>query len=261
VKRALFGPTDHEENLRFASQELKRHRDEAANRWNFNFETGRPLKGRYAWKEEAVPLLGGGHAAALASGGGGVLVRHPIAAASDPDENRENVPRLLPPLLPSAASSFSSSGGSSLAATTATMVLPGGGSSFDHTASTAPPMSSLLAGSPAGCLEDLRTPAPQIVPANTSPPPAGGHVVSAAVPQDSAAAARLSDTASSCESQCGGARPKTKEQKITGTVVPVYCSLPVSVLWIRIRKDPKLFAGSGSLTRGYGSGFVSETGL
>jgi hypothetical protein len=33
------------------------------------------------------------------------------------------------------------------------------------------------------------------------------------------------------------------------------------VLWIRnrIRKDPKLFAGSGSVTRGYGSG--SETGL
>jgi hypothetical protein len=34
-----------------------------------------------------------------------------------------------------------------------------------------------------------------------------------------------------------------------------------SVLWIRIRKDPKLFAGSGSVTRGYGSGFGSETGL
>jgi hypothetical protein len=32
-----------------------------------------------------------------------------------------------------------------------------------------------------------------------------------------------------------------------------------TVLWIRIRKDPKLFAGSGSGTRGYGSG--SETGL
>jgi hypothetical protein len=28
--------------------------------------------------------------------------------------------------------------------------------------------------------------------------------------------------------------------------------------WIRIRKDPKLFAGSGSVTWGYG--FVSETG-
>jgi hypothetical protein len=30
-------------------------------------------------------------------------------------------------------------------------------------------------------------------------------------------------------------------------------------LWIRIRKEPKLFAGSGSVPRGYGSG--SETGL
>jgi hypothetical protein len=37
----------------------------------------------------------------------------------------------------------------------------------------------------------------------------------------------------------------------------------LSVLWIRIRKDPKLFAGSGSVTRGYGSGsgFGSEAGL
>jgi hypothetical protein len=37
----------------------------------------------------------------------------------------------------------------------------------------------------------------------------------------------------------------------------------VMVLWIliRIRKDPKLLAGSGSVTRGYGSGFGSETGL
>jgi hypothetical protein len=32
----------------------------------------------------------------------------------------------------------------------------------------------------------------------------------------------------------------------------------LAVLWIRIRKDPKLFAGSGSVTRGYGSGFESE---
>jgi hypothetical protein len=30
-------------------------------------------------------------------------------------------------------------------------------------------------------------------------------------------------------------------------------------VWIRIRKDPKRFAGSGSVTRGYESG--SETGL
>jgi hypothetical protein len=34
-----------------------------------------------------------------------------------------------------------------------------------------------------------------------------------------------------------------------------------TVLWIRIRKDPKLFAGSGSVNRGYesGSDFGSET--
>jgi hypothetical protein len=36
----------------------------------------------------------------------------------------------------------------------------------------------------------------------------------------------------------------------------------LTVLWIRIqiriRKDPKLFAGSGSVTRGYGSGSETE---
>jgi hypothetical protein len=34
------------------------------------------------------------------------------------------------------------------------------------------------------------------------------------------------------------------------------------VLWIRIRRDPKLYAGSGSVTRrGCGVGSGSETGL
>jgi hypothetical protein len=34
-----------------------------------------------------------------------------------------------------------------------------------------------------------------------------------------------------------------------------------AVLWIRIRKDPKLFAGSGSVTRGFGSGSGSTFGM
>ena len=51
VKRALFGPTDHEENLRFVRNELKKARSEAASRWNFDFDTERPLDGRYSWQE------------------------------------------------------------------------------------------------------------------------------------------------------------------------------------------------------------------
>ena len=31
--RALFGPTDHEENLRFVRKELKKAKNEAANKW------------------------------------------------------------------------------------------------------------------------------------------------------------------------------------------------------------------------------------
>ena len=51
VKRALFGPTDREENLRFVKNELKKARSEASNRWNFDFDSGVPLSGNYDWQE------------------------------------------------------------------------------------------------------------------------------------------------------------------------------------------------------------------
>lgn len=54
VKRALFGPTDHEENLRFVRKEMKKAKNEAASKWNFDFDAGTPMKGRYSW-EEAKP--------------------------------------------------------------------------------------------------------------------------------------------------------------------------------------------------------------
>lgn len=54
VKRALFGPTDHEENLRFVRKEMKKAKNEAASKWNFDFDAGSPMKGRYSW-EEAKP--------------------------------------------------------------------------------------------------------------------------------------------------------------------------------------------------------------
>ena len=54
VKRALFGPTDHEENLRFVRNEMKKAKNEAASKWNFDFDKGTPLKGRFSW-EEANP--------------------------------------------------------------------------------------------------------------------------------------------------------------------------------------------------------------
>jgi len=51
VRRALFGPTDPEENIRFVRQELKKHKEIQSNRWNFDFESGRPLKGRFEWDQ------------------------------------------------------------------------------------------------------------------------------------------------------------------------------------------------------------------
>lgn len=57
VKRALFGPTDHEENLRFVRNEMKKAKNEASNRWNFDFDRETPLKGRFDW-EAADPSEG-----------------------------------------------------------------------------------------------------------------------------------------------------------------------------------------------------------
>jgi len=50
VKRALFGPTDHEENLRFVRNELQKSARVANDRWNFDFERECPLKGRFVWE-------------------------------------------------------------------------------------------------------------------------------------------------------------------------------------------------------------------
>jgi len=51
VRRALFGPTDPEENIRFVRQELKKHKEIQSSRWNFDFERGQPLKGRFEWDQ------------------------------------------------------------------------------------------------------------------------------------------------------------------------------------------------------------------
>ena len=58
VKRALFGPTDHEENLRFVKNELKKARNEASSRWNFDFDSGKPLNGAFEWEEVASSTAG-----------------------------------------------------------------------------------------------------------------------------------------------------------------------------------------------------------
>ncbi len=54
VKRALFGPVNHEENLRFVRQELERGRREASSRWNYDFENDRPREGRYQWERTSA---------------------------------------------------------------------------------------------------------------------------------------------------------------------------------------------------------------
>ena len=53
VRRALFGPVDHAENLRFVKQELERSQREAEKRWNYDFVNDRPVNDidrRYVWE-------------------------------------------------------------------------------------------------------------------------------------------------------------------------------------------------------------------
>ncbi|XP_022243872.1 uncharacterized protein LOC111086215 [Limulus polyphemus] len=47
ARRALFGPVDHEENLRFVHEELNKIQDKDEERWNFNFKTETSLPWGY----------------------------------------------------------------------------------------------------------------------------------------------------------------------------------------------------------------------
>ncbi|XP_076311386.1 cyclin-dependent kinase inhibitor dacapo isoform X1 [Tachypleus tridentatus] len=49
ARRALFGPIDHEENLKFVREEFSNIQDNDKERWNFDFNTETPMLGRYVW--------------------------------------------------------------------------------------------------------------------------------------------------------------------------------------------------------------------
>lgn len=49
TRRALFGPVDHEENLRFVREEFSKLQQNDEKRWNFDFNSETPTDGRYEW--------------------------------------------------------------------------------------------------------------------------------------------------------------------------------------------------------------------
>ncbi|XP_037788201.1 cyclin-dependent kinase inhibitor 1B-like [Penaeus monodon] len=49
LRKNLFGPVDHSENLRFVHEELEKITKEDSERWNFDFKTEQPKEGRYEW--------------------------------------------------------------------------------------------------------------------------------------------------------------------------------------------------------------------
>ena len=54
VRRALFGPVDHEENKRFVQEQLQQSLRRASDKWNYDFERDRPREGRFVWEPAAV---------------------------------------------------------------------------------------------------------------------------------------------------------------------------------------------------------------
>jgi len=178
VKRALFGPTDHEENLRFVRKELKKAKNEAANKWNFDFDNGTPMEGRYSWEEAApgdVPLP----------------YLQPLAGVTETDGSESKENRV-------SSSSSSSPPPSGPTAPTSSVEL-----STSSTVAQRPP--DPLSAPPEGSLQDLRTPAPP------PPPHASASSSSSSTPLEASAATPSSS------SELLGARMKdvTKEKKIT----------------------------------------------
>ncbi|KAK8722551.1 hypothetical protein OTU49_012268 [Cherax quadricarinatus] len=57
IRRNLFGPVDHEHNLKFAHEEMAKIQQADCKRWNFDFEEDKPREGDYDWQtvREAVP--------------------------------------------------------------------------------------------------------------------------------------------------------------------------------------------------------------
>lgn len=51
VCRALWGPVDHEQLKRDMDRELKAQQKHLSQKYNFDFENERPLKGRWSWKK------------------------------------------------------------------------------------------------------------------------------------------------------------------------------------------------------------------
>ncbi len=51
ARRCLFGPVDHDEVRKTLRQEMERIDEQNNARWNFDFSTGTPLKGKLQWQK------------------------------------------------------------------------------------------------------------------------------------------------------------------------------------------------------------------
>lgn len=176
VKRALFGPTDHEENLRFVRKELKKAKNEAASKWNFDFDSGIPLEGRFSWEQAAVGEVPMPYLAAL-----------PTLSDAEASESKENRVSPSPSLSPTTTS-------------VATLV-----TETPLTSTSQPP--DPLAEPAGGSIHDLRTPAPPPTSASSTATPSTSSSSREKPPEPS--------TSSSSEQLGARKKESTKERKIT----------------------------------------------
>lgn len=95
VCRTLFGPVDHEQLRRDLQQRLRDIMEEDSRRWNFNFQAGAPLDGRFQWEEvpaeRAASFYQESDCPPPPHPGDGDRLRHPEDSAGTDQENCSRV--------------------------------------------------------------------------------------------------------------------------------------------------------------------------
>uniref|UniRef100_A0A0N7ZAY5 Cyclin-dependent kinase inhibitor domain-containing protein n=1 Tax=Scylla olivacea TaxID=85551 RepID=A0A0N7ZAY5_SCYOL len=92
VRKNLFGPIDHEENLKFVQEELSKISQADCKRWNFDFQTEKPKEGRYNWEPVSGKVPQAYEMRAMSCTHPQTLPQPTPAAADLPKQGQQHVP-------------------------------------------------------------------------------------------------------------------------------------------------------------------------
>ncbi|XP_063852511.1 mucin-2-like [Scylla paramamosain] len=92
VRKNLFGPIDHEENLKFVQEELSKISQADCKRWNFDFQAEKPKEGRYNWEPVSGKVPQAYEMRAMSCTHPQTLPQPTPAAADLPKQGQQHVP-------------------------------------------------------------------------------------------------------------------------------------------------------------------------